>query len=829
MVEASDQGEFKPYLDLKLQLIPLHRWDAKDAKGRERGKSPRDGAWQKRGYINEEVLAEAILNNTNVGIRLPRTIVVVDVDPRNFPPRRNMAIELSNDLGLNLNAAPHTITGSGGDHYWFTKPADVDLMDSLPDYPGIEFKSHGRQVVAAGSKHPNGNIYRWDELSVPLQHIRPLPERLLMLARRPPPDPGAGFAAGGEMTGEQITELLALLKPEDFRKHDDWRDMMMACHHASNGNARQEFIDWSIQDPAYADQAWTIGRRWDSLHIARPGMNSRQVTVRYIYKHILATGQQIPNAPPEEDFEPVELIGHNPTSAEVDGLHLFGEGEQGAGGKKSLAPMTILERMNARCCVVNESGKFRVFTDQHDPVFNRPTYSRSNRMDFENLMCNQLIEIGTTDDGKTRMMPLGKWWLGQVGRRQYDGVHFNPEQSFPNFLNLWRGWACEPRQGSWGLMKDLLLEVLCDGSREAYDYVLDWAAYMVQRPARPAEVALAFRGEKGTGKGTFGRALTSLAGNHGMHISSPEHLTGRFNSHLMDTIALFADEAFWAGDRSGESVLKQLVTEPTITFEGKGRDAVVGRNMIHIIMASNSDWVVPAGLDGERRFAVFEVNSKAQGDFARFEAVHAEMNRRPPELREGEDDPRVLGLGYSAMLWELMSRPLDRNWAPRRSIPRTTGLLNQLIRSMDLKTLWLFEMLHRGELPGARGNWAEPDPLADKGILVAKCHIRTSMEQYLQKYGSRGMKLPTPIQAGIWLNKMIPELEAKQEKVIEWDLQFGNVPTDVQGRGTFYVFPSLAECREAFELKLGGAPVKWDIPLHELRANFIAQLPEKEG
>lgn len=47
---------------------------------------------------------------------------------------------------------------------------------------------------------------------------------------------------------------------------------------------------------------------------------------------------------------------------------------------------------------------------------------------------------------------------------------------------------------------------------------------------------------------------------------------------LRDCIALFADEAFWAGDRAGESVLKMLVTEPVIPIEGKGRDLVLVPN-----------------------------------------------------------------------------------------------------------------------------------------------------------------------------------------------------------------------------------------------------------
>jgi len=32
-------------------------------------------------------------------------------------------------------------------------------------------------------------------------------------------------------------------------------------------------------------------------------------------------------------------------------------------------------------------------------------------------------------------------------------------------------------------------------------------------------------------------------------------LVGNFNAHLIDCVLLFADEAFWAGDKQGENTL----------------------------------------------------------------------------------------------------------------------------------------------------------------------------------------------------------------------------------------------------------------------------------
>ena len=37
---------------------------------------------------------------------------------------------------------------------------------------------------------------------------------------------------------------------------------------------------------------------------------------------------------------------------------------------------------------------------------------------------------------------------------------------------------------------------------------------------------------------------------------------------------LFGDEAVWGGDRSTESILKQLITEPSMIIEMKGKDVL---------------------------------------------------------------------------------------------------------------------------------------------------------------------------------------------------------------------------------------------------------------
>jgi len=232
-VAATPSLEFaEGYRRVRLDLIPLRRRD----------KMPADRRWQARDYDQVEVLERARRDSLNLGVRLPADVVVVDVDPRNFPEGRDSLAELAADIGLDLASAPHVLTGNldhPGHHYYFRKPVGAALLDSVEGFEGVEFKSLGRQVVAAGSVHPTGGLYRWASDSPPLHDMPDLPARLVEMARRSD-RPKKQAAGAGELTPEQLAKTLEQLDPCNFgeNQHDRWRDLMMACHFATEGEGR---------------------------------------------------------------------------------------------------------------------------------------------------------------------------------------------------------------------------------------------------------------------------------------------------------------------------------------------------------------------------------------------------------------------------------------------------------------------------------------------------------------------------------------------------------------------------------------------------------------
>ena len=268
----------------------------------------------------------------------------------------------------------------------------------------------------------------------------------------------------------------------------------------------------------------------------------------------------------------------------------------------------LISGFNKKHFVTIEGGATVVMTERYDHTLNRIYFTRSRFRDIAQLHANQLIKVGEKDNGTAMLMPAGKLWLSHQKRRTYlGGVVFDPSgNERDDQFNLWQGFAVTPAQGDWFLMRQHMLDVICGSDIDHCMYLHDIMARIVQRPGETGEVVIVLRGPEGVGKGVLARMLVKLFGRHGLQVSNPTHLTGKFNEHLRDLVMLFADECFYAGDKAHTGILKALATEPTLMIEPKGFPAFPVPNRLHIIMASNNDWVVPASLSS-RRFFVLDV------------------------------------------------------------------------------------------------------------------------------------------------------------------------------------------------------------------------------
>lgn len=291
--------QLKPYLDGDADLIPLNIWNkqTKDKKGKvqQRGKTPLYPNWTKSEKDVKKTL-ELIKKSFNVGYRIGEDDLIIDIDHRNFGDVDSLG-DLCKFLGVKdlADRCPTVITGSGGFHYYMKKPKDIHIRETIEQFPGIEFKTVGRQVVAAGSKHPNGKYYEWDDFSPMFGKQPKAPKKLLELLEYEVPENQSG---AGVITDDQLERLLEQLDVNDFSEHDDWFKIMCASHHGTGGTGIEIFLDWSLQDLEYADDEHLIRCRWTSL-----SEKPVSITVNSLYKEVLAHGGDTAVVTAAEEFE----------------------------------------------------------------------------------------------------------------------------------------------------------------------------------------------------------------------------------------------------------------------------------------------------------------------------------------------------------------------------------------------------------------------------------------------------------------------------------------------------------------------------------------------
>lgn len=261
-----------------------------------------------------------------------------------------------------------------------------------------------------------------------------------------------------------------------------------------------------------------------------------------------------------------------------------------------------IAEMNANYALVMMGGKCLILEkNSYNPALKCKCIAFHPTSTFTTFNAHKRVKIDN------EYLSIVKYWLSHRLATRYNNMVFNPtnEPQAEGVFNLFSGLNRKPKKGSWRKFLWHIRHIICRGDKKLTRYVIAWLANMVQGRPKPG-VALVLIGGKGTGKGSFANTIGQLFGRHFLQIVQRNQLTGNFNAHLREAYLVFADEAFWAGDKQAESALKALITEPLLMIEQKGLDAFQIANYTNFIFATNNEWSVPAG-QGERRFCVFNV------------------------------------------------------------------------------------------------------------------------------------------------------------------------------------------------------------------------------
>jgi hypothetical protein len=415
------------------------------------------------------------------------------------------------------------------------------------------------------------------------------------------------------------------------------------------------------------------------------------------------------------------------------------------------------EELNEKHFVTMIGGKTTVVNEVYDPAMERQSLTYSSPTDFKNFYSNRFVPV------EDRHVPLGTFWFNNPDRRQYKGITFMPGESSPyqGNYNLWGGFSVEsiPSNSNdpfdveaFSCFLNHIHQNIANGDDYTAKYVISWMADLVQHPRKRLGVSLVLRSDaQGTGKGLFARIFGHLFGKHYLHITNPRHLTGNFNAHLIDCILLFADEAFWAGDKSSEGALKTLITEEYRAVEIKGKDVFQTRNFTRLLIASNKSWVVPSELH-DRRFVILDVNQQRARDTEYF-------GKMMKQMKSG---------GYEALLWFLLNLKIEIDLL--NGMPETDAMKNSKVYSMTpVQTFW-YECLVEGEFESGN-DWEGP-------------HSKRNLYQSFKDQSRKNEHTSREV----FMKELKKIIDFKQTRIL---------------RERSLIFAPLEECRDDFEERFG--------------------------
>lgn len=375
--------------------------------------------------------------------------------------------------------------------------------------------------------------------------------------------------------------------------------------------------------------------------------------------------------------------------------------------------------------------------------------------------------VYTDDNNKEHNEPAFNVWLKSDNRRQYNKIVFRPDGvRNPKHYNTWTGFGVEPKEGVWTLTKRHLFEVWCSCDPELFEYTLAWFAQTFQQPEVKPGVALFVVGPKGTGKSIMKRSLYRIYDTHMTTLSAAGALTSEFNDHMEGKLFVIGEEVVWPGNRAAIGPLKAAITETKVRVNKKFIPAYELDNFARFILFSNEDRAIPAEGNDERRFFALKAGSEHIQDATYFAALVNEMDHG----------------GAEAMLHDLLH--FDFRRVELRNPPKTEALAAQIEANLEGPAKWWLSVLTDGAFVDDEGNLSvETDKWEEGKVQVPRPVV---FDAYNAAVRTFGMVQADSASIGKFLQKVCPAVTTKKNNTDRW-----------------YVFPPLAECREAFEKVAG--------------------------
>ena len=280
--------------------------------------------------------------------------------------------------------------------------------------------------------------------------------------------------------------------------------------------------------------------------------------------------------------------------------------------------------------------------------------------EMKHITCNFLINDPLIPDKTIKFFYK---WKDDPSMKYYSTIKLVPPPLVcnSNTLNLFTGFVADKLTNCQ--IADITpiknhITLLCEDNPEYAEYVINFLAHIVQRPAELTRTALVFKGAQGAGKGLFFSWFANriLGAQYYYSTADPDNII-KYNDHLNGKLLINLDEARAADTYAGSSHFKNKITEPRITLTNKYIKPFEVENYGRYIFFSNQDNPVKVE-DTDRRYVIFKTSEKyaklTPGDPIKVDYFNS--------LRRAMDDPNVV---FSFIQYLREVNITDVNWEDR--------------------------------------------------------------------------------------------------------------------------------------------------------------------
>lgn len=285
------------------------------------------------------------------------------------------------------------------------------------------------------------------------------------------------------------------------------------------------------------------------------------------------------------------------------------------------------------------------FEKTHCKIINSNSYVKQD-IDGDVIMTRQMISgayehIHYTSivKGEPKKISFIRTWLEdeKIRRKRTIGIYPHDLKCPDDVYNSWSPFTME-KVDEYVEKPDALeivkrhISILCDHDAYTELYFSKWIACMIQFPSIKLTMPC-FISKEGSGKGSLLQLFSAMFGHQKiLNTQNPsETVWGSFNGLMLNTYLVCLDEISKKEMAGSEGKIKGLITEPTITINGKGKERFSIDSYHKFISFANPDTYGNEPMtttDGDRRKWFVQCSDELVGNKAYFDVFYKMLGDR---------------------------------------------------------------------------------------------------------------------------------------------------------------------------------------------------------